>query len=98
MFAIEAMNGPYDGKRWHFETSIIIGRDAATAQAIVPTDRTVSRKHAEVCAQTSGFELRDLSSSNGTFVGGRPITATVIIEPGQPFMVGRTMLRVIEIP
>lgn len=98
MFAIEAMNGPYDGKRWHFERSIIIGRDSAAAQAIVPTDRTVSRKHAEVCAHASGFELRDLSSSNGTFVAGRPIAASVIIEAGQPFMVGRTMLRVIEIP
>jgi len=98
MFAIEAMNGPFDGKRWQFERSIIIGRDAASAQAIVPTDRTVSRKHAEVCAQASGLELRDLSSSNGTYVDGRAIAATVIITPGQPFVVGRTMLRVIELP
>ncbi len=92
------MNGPFDGKRWPFEQSIIIGRDAALAQAIVPTDRTVSRKHAEVCAQASGLQLRDLSSSNGTFVEGRSIDSSVTIQPGQPFVVGRTMLRVIELP
>jgi pSer/pThr/pTyr-binding forkhead associated (FHA) protein len=44
------------------------------------------------------LELRDLSSSNGTYVDGRAIAATVIITPGQPFVVGRTMLRVIELP
>jgi len=98
MFALEAMNGPFDGKQWQFERSIIIGRDAAATQATVPTDRTVSRKHAEVCAQTSGFELRDLKSSNGTFVDGRPISTSVIISARQPFVVGRTMLRVIELP
>ena len=98
MFALEAMNGPFDGKQWRFERSIIIGRDAAAAQATVPTDRTVSRKHAQVCAHASGFELRDLHSSNGTFVDGRPIATRVIIGTRQPFVVGRTMLRVIELP
>lgn len=97
MFVIEAMNGPLDGKRWPFEESISIGRDAAVVQAVVPTDRTVSRKHAEVCAQSDGLCLRDLDSSNGTFVDGQPIAQSVIIRAGQPFVVGRTMLRVLEI-
>jgi ABC transport system ATP-binding/permease protein len=100
MFVIEAMNGPLDGKRWSFENAITIGRDAASVQAVVPTDRTVSRTHAEISATTSGFALRDLGSSNGTFVDGRPIEEAerVTIKPGQAFVVGRTMLRILELP
>jgi pSer/pThr/pTyr-binding forkhead associated (FHA) protein len=98
MFVIEAMNGPFDGKRWPFECDISIGRDAASVQAVVSTDRTVSRTHAHVNASESGIALRDLDSSNGTFVDGRPIEESVIIKPGQPFVVGRTMLRVLELP
>ena len=98
MFAIEAMNGPLDGKRWPFEQSINIGRDASTVQAVVPTDRTISRTHAQVCADVTGLQLRDLGSSNGTFVDGRAIRESVIILAGQPFVVGRTMLRVLELP
>jgi pSer/pThr/pTyr-binding forkhead associated (FHA) protein len=98
MFVLEAMNGPLDGKRWPFESAISIGRDAASVQAVVPTDRTVSRTHAEVSASSPGFALRDLGSSNGTLVDGRPIAQSVIIKPGQPFVVGRTMLRILELP
>jgi len=98
MFVIEAMNGPLDGKRWPFESAISIGRDAAFVQAVVATDRTVSRTHAQISASASGLALRDLGSSNGTFVEGRAIAESVIIKPGQPFVVGRTMLRVLELP
>lgn len=98
MFVIEAMNGPFDGKRWAFERVINIGRDATAVQAVVSTDRTVSRTHAQVSASNSGFELSDLGSSNGTFVDGRPIAQSVTIRAGQPFVVGRTMLRVLELP
>ena len=98
MFVIEAMNGPFDGKRWPFERDISIGRDSASVQAVVSTDRTVSRKHAHVSASESGFALCDLDSSNGTFVDGRQIEQSAIIKAGQPFVVGRTMLRVLELP
>jgi pSer/pThr/pTyr-binding forkhead associated (FHA) protein len=97
MFVIEAMNGPLDGKQWRFEQQISIGRDASGAQAVVPLDRTVSRTHAQVCAEDAGLRLTDLGSSNGTFVDGQPIQGSVIISAGQPFVVGRTMLRVLEL-
>ena len=98
MYAIEAMNGPLDGRQWRFEQRISIGRDADAVQAVVPTDRTISRTHAEVCADVTGLRLTDLGSSNGTFIDGRAIDASVMISAGQPFVVGRTMLRVLELP
>lgn len=97
MFVIEAMNGPLDGKQWRFEERISIGRDASSVQAVVPTDRTISRTHAQVCADDAGVHLTDLASSNGTFIDGSKIEGSVIISAGQPFVVGRTMLRVLEL-
>lgn len=39
-------------------------------------DRLVSARHAEIVARADGLELRDLDSSNGTFVNGRRIDRT----------------------
>lgn len=99
MFVVEAMNGPLDGKRWPFSVHVTVGRDAGAVNAALPTDRAVSRRHAVVRRRDDGeFELEDLASSNGTFVDGRAIETPTRIAAGQPFVVGRTMLCVIEIP
>jgi pSer/pThr/pTyr-binding forkhead associated (FHA) protein len=97
MHIIEAMNGPLDGKRWPFERDITIGRDETLVQAALTTDRAVSRRHAAVVACEGGFELSDAGSSNGTVVGNQRIEGPVRIEPGQPFLIGRTMLRVLSL-
>ena len=97
MYAIEAMNGPLDGKRWPFERDILIGRDESVVGAALSTDRAVSRKHARVVVKDGGVELADAGSSNGTLVSGEPIAAAVRIDFGQPFRVGTTMLRVLDV-
>jgi len=96
MFIIEALNGPLDGKRWPFERDICIGRDERLAQASLPTDRAVSRRHAEIRVESGELVLADVGSSNGTYVGGQAIAAPVRIEIGQSFRVGTTMLRVLK--
>jgi pSer/pThr/pTyr-binding forkhead associated (FHA) protein len=95
MYCIEAMNGPLDGKQWPFERDIVIGRDDRVAGAALPTDRAVSRRHAVVTLESGELTIADLSSSNGTVVGGESIAAPVKIEVGQPFRIGRTLLRVV---
>jgi pSer/pThr/pTyr-binding forkhead associated (FHA) protein len=98
MFCIEAMNGPLDGKRWPFDEAITIGRDHENAQAVLSTDRSVSRRHASVRVENGALFLSDLESSNGTFLDGRPVKDRTAIAAGTPFVVGRTLLRVLEIP
>jgi len=95
MYFIEAMNGPLDGKRWPFERDITIGRDERAAQAALPTDRAVSRRHAIVTAEEGAFTLADSGSSNGTIVGGQAISGPVRLTAGDAFRVGTTMLRVL---
>lgn len=96
MYELEAMNGPLDGKRWAFSRDISIGRDGKTVGAELSTDRAASRRHAEVRFTPDGLLLTDLESRNGTFVGGTAIAAPTVIAFGQPFVVGRTMLRVLD--
>jgi len=95
MYYVEAMNGPLDGKRWPFERDITIGRDESAVHAALTTDRAVSRRHAAIDARDDGFVLADIGSSNGTSIDGQTITGPVRIELGQPFFIGRTMLRIV---
>ena len=96
MYVLEAMNGPLDGKRWIFEQSIIIGRDATCAQAALPVDHAVSRRHARIDVDATGLVVADLNSSNGTILARAPISSATTLGLGEPFVVGRTMLRVLR--
>lgn len=96
MYMVEAMNGPLDGKRWAFQTEIKIGRDAVVAEAALTTDRAVSRLHAAIRADSGALELRDLQSKNGTLLEGMLVAEPARLKLGQPFVVGRTMLRVLR--
>ena len=96
MYVIEAMNGPLDGKRWPFERDITIGRDERLAQAALTTDRAVSRRHAAISVDADKIVLSDAGSSNGTVVAGQAITEPAVLQLGQPFRIGSTMLRVLD--
>ncbi|HXW51261.1 MAG TPA: FHA domain-containing protein [Candidatus Acidoferrales bacterium] len=89
------MNGPLDGKCWHFDSRIVIGRDAGDAAAALPVDRAVSRRHAQIDVSGEQLSIVDLGSSNGTIVRGEPVL-TALLAAGEPFVVGRTMLRVLR--
>jgi len=66
---------------------------AAPAAALVLTDDTVSRYHLEIDAFAEGVRVRDLDSTNGTFVGTTRIR-DAFLEPTDVFRVGRTVVRV----
>jgi CheY-like chemotaxis protein len=68
-----------------------IGRDPACS--ICVEDARVSRKHAEITATPDGrFRLRDLASTQGTFVWGRRVDEIVLCD-GDEIQVGATSLR-----
>jgi pSer/pThr/pTyr-binding forkhead associated (FHA) protein len=95
MYVLEVMSGPLDGKTWAFEREITIGRDDAVATACITIDRYISRKHARLYDEGDGsLRLADLASRNGTRVGGRTLAEPEAIDLGQPFVIGRTTLRV----
>ena len=50
---------------------------------------TVSRRHARILVEGDQVRLEDLGSKNGTFVGGRKITAPTPLADGDTFRLGR---------
>lgn len=72
----------------------VVGR-AATSDAPV-YDPTVSRQHAELTLQDGGVKVRDLGSSNGTFVNGTRIAESVA-QNGDVVTFGKVAFKVIEI-
>jgi len=70
---------------------LIIGRSPSVA--IVINDPNVSRQHAEVWRTEQGVAIRDLGSTNGTYVNGHKIEA-VSLSPRDDVTVGPLHFRI----
>ena len=82
--------GDEAGQSWLMERDVIhIG--SLDSGDIVLSDATVSRRHAEILRTRDGVILRDLDSTNGTFVGQVRVRE-VFLTPDTHFRVGRTEL------
>ena len=77
------------GREFAVTDAMTIGRDAACD--IVLDDGAVSRQHARIEVGADGPEIRDLNSTNGTFVNGEPIFAG-LLEKGDVIALGRITL------
>jgi putative nucleotidyltransferase with HDIG domain len=69
---LRGINGDVDGTVWESSTVLRAGR-LATLEVVLD-DSSVSRRHAELRATTAGWRLRDLGSTNGTFLNGTRLT------------------------
>jgi pSer/pThr/pTyr-binding forkhead associated (FHA) protein len=69
---------------------VLIGRSSSCQ--IVLGDDTVSRRHAELRFEDGRWLLRDLGSSNGTYVNGRWV-AEAEVRPGDVIHLGGCRLR-----
>lgn len=69
---------------------VTIGRDNKNAFQIV--ERSVSNQHCEVLLRGNELVVRDLRSTNGTFIGGKTISEAVL-QPGQTLRLGLVELR-----
>ncbi len=73
---------------------VYIGRDGNTCE-LVGAHPTLSRRHAEVFVHGEGTYIRDLGSSNGTWVNGHPVgQQAVTLEQGQQVYVGHVPLSI----
>jgi hypothetical protein len=70
--------------------SLLIGRSSACQ--LVLADDTVSRRHAELRVEDGCWVLRDLGSSNGTWVNGRRVVEAEV-RPGDVVQLGASALR-----
>jgi DNA-binding NtrC family response regulator len=61
---------------------------------LVVEDKTVSRYHAELALLADGVRVRDLKSTNGTFVGSSRIEA-IVLTPAAEITVGKTRIELL---
>ncbi|HLQ36433.1 MAG TPA: FHA domain-containing protein, partial [Planctomycetota bacterium] len=89
-FVIEILDGDRAGEVVTLPTRPLrIGRKPGNDLVIV--DEKTSGSHAEVAPDGERFVLRDLGSTNGTFLDGKRVTE-VGLTPGDVFVVGRVKM------
>jgi predicted component of type VI protein secretion system len=91
------MSGPDDGTLLtraapDHPDGYVLGR-REDCDVILPYDSQVSRAHARLSGHNGQWELEDLGSKNGTFIGHVRVVGKMRLEPGQMFRIGRTWLR-----
>ena len=74
--------------------TLVVGR--ASASDLPVFDPTISRRHAELTSDGLAIRVRDLGSSNGTFVNGARVTEGTV-SPGDTIAFGKVPFRVARI-
>ena len=88
---IEVTAGPNSGLVREFDTPVIrIGARAGVD--LVLDDRKVSGIHVEILLDESGYRLRDLESTNGTYIKGLRVR-DLYLAPNTRFAVGQSELK-----
>jgi hypothetical protein len=78
------------GEHIPLATYTTIGR--ATGNAVIVDDSYTSSAHAEIAREGDGWLVRDLGSTNGTFVNGRQVHGQTWIEPGDEIAFGNVVV------
>jgi two-component system, NtrC family, sensor kinase len=84
------IRGRDQGTRFRLDgATVTLGR--GTSNAVQLHDTEISREHAEFARQGEAFVIRDLGSSNGTFVNGKPVKEHELAS-GDQLQLGSTLL------
>lgn len=89
------LRGAQVGRRYLLnESGLVLGRRADRAQLVVPGDAQISSVHCrfERGALAESWQVVDLSSTNGTVIGGERI-ATMTLRDGDRILVGETVMK-----
>ena len=79
--ALVGVAGPYTSATFRLDRDRIeIGRDPSNT-IVLESDPGVSRKHAVIVKQGTGYLVQDLGSSNGTYVNGVRVQSAAL-NPG----------------
>src|SRR5215212_5159867 len=84
------LQGPDKGRRFELpDEPALVGRES---RQLPLTDNTVSRRHAELVPTEGTWVLKDLGSSNGSYVNGARVTNRYTLKLGDQIRVGRTLM------
>ncbi|MCA9600511.1 MAG: DUF4388 domain-containing protein [Myxococcales bacterium] len=93
-FALRFISGKYQGGEFPLpeQGEIVIGRSSELDMVLV--EDMVSRRHAKITAANGIVTIRDLGSTNGTFVNGEKVKEATLHE-GDRILVGTSIIKVV---
>ncbi|MBI4859136.1 MAG: FHA domain-containing protein, partial [Candidatus Riflebacteria bacterium] len=84
------LDGPDKGRRFRLQGAVVrVGKGEDNDVAL--SDEAVSRTHLVIEDREEGYLLKDLGSTNGSFVNGVQ-TREAVLEPGATVVLGKTTL------
>ncbi len=91
MLVLTVLQGPDKGRRFELPDNEpqIIGR---SSEALPLSDKTISRRHAELTPDDGKWYINDQESANGTFVNGVRVTERRRLHPGDQIRTGTTLM------
>ncbi|MEW5854872.1 MAG: FHA domain-containing protein [Myxococcota bacterium] len=91
-FVLQFLAGPYVGREFPLSrgATATVGRSPDTE--IFLDDNMVSRRQATISVEGSGVMLKDLGSTNGTYVNGQRVTEHRL-QHGDKIVIGNSMMR-----
>ncbi|HLJ57602.1 MAG TPA: FHA domain-containing protein, partial [Chthonomonadaceae bacterium] len=87
---LTAVSGPHAGAAFPLFDGAIAGRDPRCDIALL-SDTLASRQHARFLLTADGWAVEDGGSTNGTYVNGQRVTAS-LLQPGDEVTIGGTVL------
>lgn len=80
------LTGGNIGRVVRLSANLVLGRSSKCKVHL--DDEGVSRRHARISSQESGYAIEDLDSANGTFVNGTEVKRLRMLEEGDKIRVG----------
>jgi pSer/pThr/pTyr-binding forkhead associated (FHA) protein len=90
---IKRQDGTYRELEWDKDI-LTIGRDSAND--IIIDHALASRRHARLERDESGFSIRDLNSTNGTYLNGEPVQDAVLLHHQDQIIVADTIITFLD--
>jgi DNA-binding NtrC family response regulator len=89
-YRLEMLRGPDPGKSWELADRTTLGKGPDNTVSVV--DATVSRHHLEILREPAGWKVRDLGSTNGTFLENARIVEA-FVRPGMELRAGEVLFK-----
>ena len=90
MLTLLVLQGPDKGRRYELpDAPALVGRES---RSLPLSDNTVSRRHCELLPADGEWIVRDLGSSNGTYLNGGRVMSSSPLKIGDQIRVGRTLM------
>jgi len=88
-FVLEIVEGNDRGREVPLDREVEVGRGDVT---LALDDEQISRHHARITPAQGGIVIKDLGSSNGTYVNDQPLHAERSLKPGDRIRFGLTVV------